>query len=204
MTANESAPPQRITPAFLIFLPACFVTWGVAYLFREPLFIAETKLMADAPIAVTVALAWAVVAFPIVSMAVGSLDLSARPLRRPWGALAGAGFLLLLAQIVIMVSRPRRSPRSSGLPVRESLDHRIAAESSAGEALTHGLLWTLALLVLWALVFSGVRWTRQRLRGERSKFLQSLWGIASAQWRVFTVGAAISVCAGLAAALATQ
>jgi hypothetical protein len=204
VTAYESAPPQRITPAFLIFLAACFITWGAVYLFRDPLFIAETKLLADAPIAVTVALAWAVVAFPIVSMALGSLDLSARPLRRPWGGLAGAGFLLLLAQIVIMVSRPQRSPRSSGLPVRESLDHRVAAESSAGEALAHGLLWTMALLVLWALVFSGVRWTRQRLRGERSKFFQSLWGIAPVRWRLFTVGAAISVSAGLAAALSTQ
>ncbi|MFC7243263.1 hypothetical protein ACFQO7_12320 [Catellatospora aurea] len=28
--------------------------------------------------------------------------------------------------------------------MRESLDHRVAAESSAGEALAHGLLWTLA------------------------------------------------------------
>lgn len=178
---------------------ASLATMGLFYLLRDLLLPAQTWALADVPTTVTLVLAWTVVAFPALCLAVGTFDVTARPLRRPWGYLASAGILLATAQLAVLTSRHRPLDRGRYRP--ESPEHRAAAHTPAGEALSDGAMAALAGIAVWVVLFAVGHWVWRRLRGEGGRVLLSLFDVSPQYRRALAVGSAAGAVIGLALAL---
>ncbi len=183
----------------MFYAVASIATLLLAYLMREPLLKAETRILADVPARVVVASAWTVIAFPMLCAAAGALSVTSRQLRRPWFELTAIGLLPALAQVAILLSRHR--PLDGGLYRRESAEHREARLSDVGDALGAGVAGSVGAVMLCLLLFLALRWAWRRLHGRKAKFYDSLSGIDLRVRRWLAVAVMVSAVAGLAIVL---
>ncbi|GIG02308.1 hypothetical protein Cci01nite_74010 [Catellatospora citrea] len=195
-TDNRTSAP---TAAMWLTGVAVLATLGLFYLLRDLLLPAQTWALADVPTTITLVLAWTVVAFPALCLAISTAAVTARPLRRPWGHLASAGILLATAQLAVLTSRHRPLDRGRYRP--ESPEHRAASHTPAGEALTEGAMGALAGIAVWALLFIVAHWAWRRSRGQRGPVVPSLFAVTPQYRRMLAVGSAAGAVAGLAVAL---